>query len=169
LGRCAGRAPLRVAEVCGSGPDLLGLLGALGREAAGRGCGEVVIRAAPGGELEGLARRVGGRVTWAYARTGGGMARIVHWERCIEALAPLWAATPEVDLTLGTDLGGVRLTRGHAEVTDAIADIRLPQALLLQGLLGHLGGADLLADPRVELLRPAAADAFVGLLPRRAP
>lgn len=58
---------------------------------------------------------------------------------------------------------------GRAEVTDTALDIRLPQDLLLQGLVGYLGGADLLEDAGVEVLRPAAVPAFVGLLPWRAP
>lgn len=155
--------------MCGSGVGLRGLLGALAREADDRGYRDVVVHTRVGGEMEVLARRLGGRVSIAHQRSGGGMGRILDWARYVKELAPLWAAAPGADLTIATVLGGVRVLAGRAEVTDTAPDIRLPQDLLLQGLVGYLGGADLLEDARVEVLRPAAVPAFVRLLSRRAP
>jgi len=162
-------APLRVGEICGRGAALCGLLGALGREALAAGLGEVAVHAPSGGELGALTRRMGGQVATHWPHSGGPMARIIDWPRCIEQLAPLWAAQPEVRLTLATELGGVRLDGGRAEPTAADPDLRLPQGLLIQGLVGYLGGEDLLADPRTQILRPPAAEALIRLLPRRHP
>lgn len=161
--------PLRVAEVCGTGPALAGLFSALGREAMERRCPEVVVHARADGEMDALVRRLGGRSTATYHPSGGGMGRIIDWERCIKELAPVWTQVPDADLTVATELGAGRLIGGHAAVTGAAPDIRLPQDLLLQGLVGYLGGADILQDPRAELVHPAAAPAFARLLPRRTP
>lgn len=161
-----GKTEVKVAEVNAADRRAFpAVLRELSEMAIERRCGQIELQMAADHPFVSFVKRCGCRVEVDYPRMGGGMMRILNQSSLLAKLAPHLSSRlaasqfccARVMLRIETDLGPTELGLGPEEGTQVSATAKLPQAALMQLVMGYRDAADVLSDDGVESCGEAEA------------